>query len=486
MSIKIKFILIIVTVTLFSFGVIFFTFLQQQDLSKHIQESRVSAEILKGTFELSELTSDYLIHPGRRAAEQWGIRYESLLRITESLVFHSEEESEILDSLKTRHKDLEVSFLKLKANIDDISSGGNYSKELEERLRSDFLVKSSAAVSLASEMIQIIRTESEVLQNRVIFLTVFATSILGIAGVLILLILIRATFKIITVFKSSMQIVGKGDLTHRIHIDRDDEIGTLMEGFNEMTEGLGKSRQKLKELDRMKSDFISIISHQLRTPITGIKWTVERFMKRRAEFSKEDQMYLEGMEVSSIQLGQIVSQMLNMSRIESGGMVFIPEDVEVIPLIKSIIKSFLPVSKLHEVTVTSSFPEDKLVAKTDINVVHGILHSIISNAIDYTPKGGKVSVVLEKNKKMFSISVTDTGIGIPKSELPKLFTKFYRAENAKRLKPGGTGLGLYIAKEAVDMLGGGIVLESEEGKGTMIRVSLPLHSQKKKKDGSLA
>jgi len=480
MSIKTKFTLIIVTVALFSFGVIFFTFLQQQDLSRDIQESRVSAEILKGTFELSELANDYLIHPGARAGEQWGIRYKSLLRTTDSLVFHSEEETEILDSLKIRHKDLEVSFLKLKTNIDDISSGGNYSKELEERLRSDFFVKSSAAVSLASEMIKVVRTELETLQNRVILLTVFSTSVLGIAGVLILLTLIRATIKIIFRFKSSMRVVSKGDLAHRILVDRNDEVGSLAAGFNEMIEKLEESREELKELDHMKSDFISIVSHQLRTPLTGIRWAVERFMKRKDEFSKEDQMYLEGMEVSSMQLTEIVSQMLNVSRIEGGGIVISPEEVDVTPIIKGLIKRFSPIGRFHKVAVESSFPEDKLIAKTDSNVVHSIVHSILSNAIDYTPKGGNVSVSLEKDEKTFSILVTDTGIGIPKKEISKLFTKFYRAENAKRFKPGGTGLGLYIVRQAVSMLGGDIAIESEEGEGTKVRVTLPLHSQKRK------
>jgi PAS domain S-box-containing protein len=236
---------------------------------------------------------------------------------------------------------------------------------------------------------------------------------------------------------------------------------------------------KEQEIDRIKNEFISIASHQLRTPLTGIRWVIERFMKNMGQFSKKDQEYLKSMEVASAQLTILIDQLLNVSRIESGGIGIVPTKIDVVASVRGVINELLSISESRGVTVTFNSPEDKIIIETDVNALHNIVQSIASNAIEYTSEGGQVSVTVEKDKDTFSITVTDTGIGIPKEEIPKLFTKFKRAENAKKFKPSGTGLGLFIVKQAIDLLGGDVSIESEVGKGSTFHVNLPLSSKEK-------
>lgn len=234
-------------------------------------------------------------------------------------------------------------------------------------------------------------------------------------------------------------------------------------------------------IDRAKSEFISIASHQLRTPLTGIRWVLERFMKKE-KLTKEGEEYLGDISISVKRLSEIVETLLSTSRIESG-ISIVPKPVEVIGFAEEFISEYAPLYAKKNLELSFKKPDSKIDMFTDPIALRSIFQNLLSNSIDYTPEGGRIELVLKKNADNLLIKVSDTGIGIPKDEQENIFKKFSRASNARLMKPDGTGLGLYVIYKAVGYLGGKIWFESPVRQlpvgGTAFYVELPLVSKLK-------
>jgi len=231
-----------------------------------------------------------------------------------------------------------------------------------------------------------------------------------------------------------------------------------------------------KELDKIQSDFISVASHQLRTPITGIAWVIERFLKKET-LSPSGQSYLKDIYESVGRLSRLIDALLNVSRIEGGGVAIIPEPFDAVTFISDYLKDARPLLETKRLRLSFLMHPESLHIVSDRNTLQNILQSIVTNAIEYTPAGGSIILTLEKKEGTFVIAVSDTGIGIPKDEQANIFNKFIRGTNATLVKTDGTGLGLYIARQAVRLLGGKIWFVSEEGKGTTFYIELPTTTQ---------
>ncbi|MBI5005151.1 MAG: PAS domain-containing protein, partial [Candidatus Lloydbacteria bacterium] len=231
---------------------------------------------------------------------------------------------------------------------------------------------------------------------------------------------------------------------------------------------------KEKEADRIKSEFISLASHQLRTPLTGIEWTAELFSKKET-LTEAGKKYLRDISFSAKRLSTLVRLLLDVSRIEGGNIGVSPEPIELVSFMKEHLEHMqvLCVKKGLTCLFAKKNPKKCLIT-TDKNLLGYIVQNIISNAVEYTNTGGNVVISLEAKPDRVCIKVQDTGIGIPQKELGRVFEKFFRASNATSVKPDGTGLGLYIVSEAVKLLGGTVRVESEESKGTVFFIELPL------------
>jgi PAS domain S-box-containing protein len=233
-----------------------------------------------------------------------------------------------------------------------------------------------------------------------------------------------------------------------------------------------------KEVSRMESEFISTASHQLRTPMTGIQWVIERFLKTE-KLTKQGREYLDDIRNSLSRLTTLVDVLLNVSRIEGGRVGISPRPVDFVGFLKDYLNECQPLLDKKQISIKLTTKLNELEIKTDSGALRNIVQSIISNAIEYTPNKGKVTVSLEKVDSLAKFTVEDNGIGIPKDEQKDIFDKFTRATNAKKVKTDGTGLGMYIARQAIDLLGGKLWFESKVGKGTKFFVELPLESKKK-------
>lgn len=242
---------------------------------------------------------------------------------------------------------------------------------------------------------------------------------------------------------------------------------------------VAKDMSRIKELEEIKTEFVSTASHQLRTPITGIQWVIERFLRKEEKnLSEKGKEYLNDLHTSTVRLSKLVDDLLNVSRIEGGkGINIAPEKTEVVSFIEKYLEETVPLRAKKNLTL--NFTEHPLELKmiTDHKLFSTIIESVISNAIEYTPQDGIIDITLKKKDTFAVIDVRDSGIGIPDKDQPKIFSKLYRADNAKTIKTDGTGLGLYIAKRATKLLEGKISFTSKVGKGTIFHIELPLESE---------
>ncbi|TSC73931.1 MAG: multi-sensor signal transduction histidine kinase, partial [Parcubacteria group bacterium Gr01-1014_33] len=187
--------------------------------------------------------------------------------------------------------------------------------------------------------------------------------------------------------------------------------------------------------------------------------------------------YLHDIHTSTQRLSTLIDVLLNVSRIEEGRVTISPKPLELIGFVSNYLTECAPLCVKKNLSMTFEKRLEPIHVIVDVSALRNIIQSIISNAIEYTPEGGKVEVSLKKTRDHFIFKVKDTGIGIPKEEQGRIFEKFTRASNAQLIKTDGTGLGLYIAKQAVDLLEGKIWFESEVNKGTTFFVELPIESK---------
>lgn len=254
-----------------------------------------------------------------------------------------------------------------------------------------------------------------------------------------------------------------------------DEIIGAIEVFRDITQE--------KEIDRIKSEFVFLASHQLRTPLSTINWYVEMLMSGDAGPINEDQKnYLKEVYQGNQRMVEMVNDLLNVSRLDLGTLAVQLVPVDLKSFIEDELKANLPTIEDKKMIINSTVSDGLKGVETDIKMLKMLLQNLITNAIKYTPSGGKVDIkVIPSGKKEFTLSVADNGYGIPKASQEKIFTKLYRAENVMAKEITGTGLGLYMVKSIVEKLQGKIWFESEVDKGTTFFVSFPIKPVIKKK-----
>jgi len=239
---------------------------------------------------------------------------------------------------------------------------------------------------------------------------------------------------------------------------------------------LGKGEKE--KIENIQSDFVTLASHQLRTPLSAIKWSAEILLSRRpGDLTSKQLMYLEQIYRSNDRAINLVNDLLDVSRIQEGEIHLEFRQVKVEKVIQEIIDSFNTLIKSSKVSINFEIINGPLPAvETDADKLKRIVINLLSNSIKYTPASGKIRITVEKSDDHIKVSVSDSGIGIPKKEHNKIFKKFFRGPNVIKLAPDGTGLGLYIAKSLVEVMGGKINFKSEEGNGTTFYFTIPVKS----------
>lgn len=248
------------------------------------------------------------------------------------------------------------------------------------------------------------------------------------------------------------------------------------EELQEMADRLAVANEELKKLDEAKTEFVSIASHQLRTPLTSIRGFLSMILagmygKPNAKMKEA----LNRVNDSSERLLSLVHDLLNISRIESGKMVFEFKKEKIEKIIKELYDVFLPIAKEKNLKLKLAFSKKTFPAvKADASKLREAISNLIDNSIKYTQKGN-VTISLAQSADILKLTVADTGIGVPKEEIPYLFEKFSRGKDTSRLKATGNGLGLYFGKKVIESHGGKVWVESEgAGKGSQFIIELPI------------
>jgi PAS domain S-box-containing protein len=239
---------------------------------------------------------------------------------------------------------------------------------------------------------------------------------------------------------------------------------------------------KEQEVDRAKTEFVSLASHQLRTPLSAIKWYAEMLMDEDAgKMNKEQKNYVQEIYKGNERMVDLVNSMLSVSRLEMGTFAIEPVGTDITETAEMVVKELTPQIKEKKQKFTKEY--DKKLPKdymADPKLLKIILQNLLSNSVKYTPEKGNVALIIKTDDKNIKIMVSDTGYGIPKEEQDKIFTKLFRAYNVRAMDTEGTGLGLYLIKSIVDNVGGKIWFQSEDGIGTTFNVTLPITGMRKK------
>lgn len=239
--------------------------------------------------------------------------------------------------------------------------------------------------------------------------------------------------------------------------------------------------EKERAIDKAKTEFVSLASHQLRTPLTSINWYAEMVLSGDAgKLTPDQKSYLEEIYKGNQRMVSLVNSLLNVSRLELGTFVVEPKNMDIRKLADQEIKLLLPQTKKKNITIAKKYDKNLTSYKADAKLLAMVFQNLLSNSVKYNNEGGEVSLEIKKKEHDIQIIVKDNGFGIPKKQHKNIFTKLFRADNVRQMDTEGTGLGLYIIKEIVTQAGGSIKFESEEGKGTTFYISLPLEGMKKK------
>lgn len=255
----------------------------------------------------------------------------------------------------------------------------------------------------------------------------------------------------------------------------------LFKSLNETSLQLSHANQRLKVLDQLKDDFVSVASHELRTPMTAIKSFLWMALNKQQDNMTADlKRYLDHAYVSTERLISLVNDMLNISRIEGGRIALRLKEVDLVSLASDICEELAPKASEKKISLTSNKANMPKVL-CDEDKIHEVLVNFIGNSLKFTPEGGKIWIDFKKDNDMVIAEINDNGRGISKEDMSKLFTKFGRLDNSyvKVSESAGTGLGLYIAKSLIELHKGQVFAQSEGlDKGSKFSFSLPIVGSK--------
>ncbi|MBR5409182.1 MAG: HAMP domain-containing histidine kinase [Clostridia bacterium] len=263
---------------------------------------------------------------------------------------------------------------------------------------------------------------------------------------------------------SAARRIAKGDYSEKVEVaERFDEITELSRSINYMTDELAKT-------DRLKNDFISTVSHELRTPLTAIKGWTETLISMDEE---QDETLRQGLQVilaESERLYSLVEDLLDFSRMESGGMGLRVQKIDILAELDEAVYVLRDRARREGIEIFYSTPDYPAPADGDPDRVKQVFVNVIDNAIKYTPAGGQISIVAALEQGSVRITVSDTGCGIPESDLPHVKEKFYKANMSVK----GSGIGLAVCEEIVTRHNGKLIIKSKENEGTTVDIVFPL------------
>ncbi len=281
----------------------------------------------------------------------------------------------------------------------------------------------------------------------------------------------RGTLEPLREMANASEAIARGELETRVAVTTRDEIGRLAESFNRMA-------IELEQTDRLRRDLVANVSHELRTPITALQAKLENLVDG---VEQPDPVMLDTMLAQTQRLGRLVTQLLDLSRLESGAVPLDRREFALAPMLELAVRESQLTDRGAHIELTIDPPD--LVIDADEERLHQVVANLVENAVRFSPCGGTVRVEATREPAGVSIAVADEGPGIPEHEAAKVFERFYRADYARSSRDGGAGLGLAIARWIVDLHGGDIRPTAAQPHGCRMVVNLPTHASRAPRTG---
>jgi signal transduction histidine kinase len=273
--------------------------------------------------------------------------------------------------------------------------------------------------------------------------------------------------------KQAAESLSQGELGTRVTVSGRDEVAMLAASFNEMAARLEEADRKQRELEQMRRDLIAWVGHDLRTPLTTIRILLEALSDGIIEDPETIQRYLKTGQREASALSALIDDLFQMAQLDAGGLPLDCEDGSLSDLISDTLESFSESASRAGVILDGSVDKSIDPVYMDTRRIGRVLNNLISNAIRHTPQDGRVEVRARREGGAVHVLVRDTGEGIPASDLPRIFDRFYRGEKSRSRSTGGAGLGLAISQGILQAHGGDIRVESEPGRGATFTLCLP-------------
>lgn len=238
----------------------------------------------------------------------------------------------------------------------------------------------------------------------------------------------------------------------------------------------------IAQANKMKSEFVSIASHQLKAPLSKIGWAAELLiLKYEKGLTKAQKKIIERIVDANDEMNRLVKDLLDVARIDKGSLFLEDDQLELNKIVEEVVKNNQDLAKNFDVRLSMAIGNDIPVIIGDKRRISIVIDNLVTNAIKYTDGGGFVEITLKIEKNNLVCCVKDNGVGIPEDQQDNIFDKFFRSENAAKLRVSGTGLGLYIAKNTIDQSGGHMWFRSIEHIGSLFCFSLPIKKRNKEK-----
>ncbi len=264
-----------------------------------------------------------------------------------------------------------------------------------------------------------------------------------------------------------------GQLNERVKVKSNDELGKLGTSFNQMADTLVANMEDMKQVDRLRRELVANVSHDLRSPLASIQGYLETIQVKGDTLSKDDRnKYLETVIRNTKKLGNLISELFELSKLDAKNVQPDLEPVSIAELAQDVVMQFRPIAQENNIELTAELPNEPLkLVNADIALMERAISNLIDNAIKNTPSGGKVSITPSNVGDRISVSITDTGVGIPEEQISRIFDRFYQADSSRT--PGsGAGLGLSIAQKILELHGAKLSVQSVLNQGTTFSFSL--------------
>jgi signal transduction histidine kinase len=279
--------------------------------------------------------------------------------------------------------------------------------------------------------------------------------------------------------ESQLNHVAAGDFSKRVHVINRDELGALAANVNHMCEELGRLYQQLDAASKHKSQFLANMSHELRTPLNAILGYTELMQDGLyGELPTKAREILQRVDKNGKHLLGLINAVLDLSKIEAGQLALNIEDYSIKDIVQTVVSATESLAAAKNLPLKVEVSDNLPSGHGDERRISQVLLNLVGNAIKFTDEG-EVRIAAKANSGRFSVSVSDTGPGIPDAEQARVFDEFHQVDSSNTKKEGGTGLGLAIAKRIVELHGGRIWVESEVGKGSTFQFELPVRSDQR-------